>query len=156
MRLILMNMGHRLMTCTAEAPIYLNNKSQGSSNWVVHKAQYLLRFCKWGSKLSGLDCGENSTVKHAWARGILGWVTTRESWLPVAALEVMIDAMQLISLVSIPLLHPCEHHPMQIILRGLFKSWEVSILVLHPCEHHPMQWVLIGLFKSWEVMVNCD
>jgi hypothetical protein len=25
----------------------------------------LLRFCKWGSKLSGLDCGENSIVKCA-------------------------------------------------------------------------------------------
>jgi len=31
----------------------------------VHEAQYLLRFFKWGSKLSGIDCGENSTVKRA-------------------------------------------------------------------------------------------
>ena len=25
---------------------------------MVHEVQYLLRFFKWGSKLSGLDCGE--------------------------------------------------------------------------------------------------
>ena len=61
-----------------EPPLCLNNKSQGISNWVVHKAQYLLRFCKWGSKLSGLDCGKNSTVKRAWAKGVLGCVTTWE------------------------------------------------------------------------------
>ena len=27
---------------------------------MVHEAQYLLWFCKWGSKQSGLDCGEKS------------------------------------------------------------------------------------------------
>lgn len=31
---------------------------------VLDEAQYLLRFCKWGSKLSGFDCGENSIVKR--------------------------------------------------------------------------------------------
>ena len=31
---------------------------------MVHEAQYILRFFKWGGKLSGLDCGENSIVKQ--------------------------------------------------------------------------------------------
>ena len=61
-----------------KSPILKFKKSQGISTWMVHEAQYLLRFCKWGSKLSGLDCGENSTVKRAWARGVLGWVTSWE------------------------------------------------------------------------------
>ena len=40
----------------------------------------------------------------------------------VQALEVMIDSMWFISLVSIPLVHPYEHHdPMQWVLSGLFK-----------------------------------
>ena len=45
---------------------------------MVHEAQYLLRFIEWGSKLSGLDCVENSTVKSTLARGDLGWVTFQE------------------------------------------------------------------------------
>jgi hypothetical protein len=78
LRLILMDMGHRLMTYSTqlipkiisnmlhcESPSMIKYKSEGSSNLIVHKAQYLLRFCKWGSKLSGLDCGKNSTVKRA-------------------------------------------------------------------------------------------
>jgi hypothetical protein len=71
--------------------VYLNNKSQGSSNWVVHKAQYLLRFCKWGSKLSGLHCGENFTVKRVWHLG-MGDHLGSSGYL-VQASEVMIDAM---------------------------------------------------------------
>jgi hypothetical protein len=78
LRLILMDMGHRLMTYSMQlilkmisnmlhcgSPSMLKYKSEGSSNWIVHKVQYLLRFFKWGSKLSGLDCGENSTVKRS-------------------------------------------------------------------------------------------
>ena len=77
LRLILMNMVHILMTYTTQliskmisnmlhcGSPSINNKSEGSSNWIIHKAQYLLRFCKWGIKLSGLDCGENSIVKRA-------------------------------------------------------------------------------------------
>jgi hypothetical protein len=78
LRLILMDMGHRLMTYSTqlipkmksnmlhyESPSMLKYKIEGSSNWIVHKARYLLKFCKWGSKLSGLDCGENSTIKRA-------------------------------------------------------------------------------------------
>ena len=39
----------------------------------------------------------------------------------VQALKVTIDAILSILLVLIPLLHPCEHHPMQWVLSGLFK-----------------------------------
>jgi hypothetical protein len=45
-----------------KSPICLNNKCEGSSKWVVHKAQYLLIFLKWDSNLSGLDCGEKSII----------------------------------------------------------------------------------------------
>ena len=45
-----------------KSPICLNNKCEGSSKWVVYKAQYLIIFLKWDSNLSGLDCGEKSIV----------------------------------------------------------------------------------------------
>ena len=53
-------------------------KSPGSCKWIVHTVQYLLRFYKRSSKLNGLDCRENSTIKHAWAKGVLGWMTSWE------------------------------------------------------------------------------
>jgi len=77
---------------------------------VDYKAQYLLRFCKWGSKLSELECGVNSTVKGAlepealWDGDLPGSLGYQAQ-----ALGVMIDVMRFISLVSISLLHPCEH-----------------------------------------------
>ena len=53
------------MCFTAKAPLCLNNKSGVISNEIILKEQYLLRFFKWGSKLSGIDYGEKSTVKCA-------------------------------------------------------------------------------------------
>lgn len=103
---------------TAKASQLIKIKSQGNSKWIIHKAQYLLRFCKWGRKLSGLDCGENSTVKHAWDRSPGMGDLPRSPGYQVQTLEVMIDAKRFISLVSILLLRPCEHHPMQWVLSG--------------------------------------
>ena len=45
---------------------------------MIHDTKYLLSFCKWSSKLSGLDCGENSIVKRTGAREVVGWVTSQE------------------------------------------------------------------------------
>ena len=61
---------------------------------MVHEAQYLLRFFKWGSKLSGLDCGEklHSEVRLSQRRF---WMCDllRSLGYQVQAPEVMIDAM---------------------------------------------------------------
>ena len=77
LRLILMDMGHKLITYSMQLipkmisnmfrcriPFMLKIKSEEISNNIVHKPQYFLMFCKWGGKLSGLDCGEKYTVER--------------------------------------------------------------------------------------------
>ena len=61
---------------------------------MFREAQYLLRFRKWGRKLTGLDCGEKTPQLSVVSQRSSGMGDLSGSpGYRVQALEVMIDAM---------------------------------------------------------------
>ena len=82
-------MGNITIWLVVENIFFLSmDKLKGISNeWFIRTKSWW-RFFKWGCEKSEFIHRENSIVKCAWARVVLGWVT---SW-------------------EIPMLHLCEHH----------------------------------------------